>query len=454
MVQEQRARDGVLRLTSLNTPLGHARFLHGTGKGCVTIAQKNGPHRPWDPYCGPFQKLAEVIPAYGGETDIYLSQNRFFGPRKLSRVAELCTMFSDLDYYKIPALKEMHPLGVLDLALEALERANIPRPSLAVATGRGLALVWRHDPVPAKAKSRWDLCQDRIFQTLKHLGADSLAKHAATVLRLVGTFNSKSGTLAEVVWKDPEEVWGFDDLASEILPLSREEARERRAKLRAERARKRAEKGARGPAKPGKGLSPQSLHRGRLGDLHHLMRLRGQDQLPPGERDYWMFVAAVSLSHLIEPQLLEEKIIELGKTKAGWSEAETKDRMHSVIKRAGDAVAGGKVEWGGQERDTRYRLRHETIIERLDITREEEQEMEVIISKETKRQHNRMQQRRSRRSRGVRPRAEYIAEAREGRQHQRRVAKELKDKGMSLRKIGKALGGISHTQVKRLLDTP
>ncbi len=46
-------------------------------------------------------------------------------------------MYTDLDYYKIPDLSEMHPLGVLELAFENLERARIPRPSLGIATGRG-----------------------------------------------------------------------------------------------------------------------------------------------------------------------------------------------------------------------------------------------------------------------------------------------------------------------------
>jgi hypothetical protein len=53
-------------------------------------------------------------------------------------------MYTDVDYYKRPELAETHAAGVLDLALEYLVRERIPYPSLAMATGRGLALVWRH----------------------------------------------------------------------------------------------------------------------------------------------------------------------------------------------------------------------------------------------------------------------------------------------------------------------
>ena len=284
------------------------------------------------------------------------------------------------------------------------------------------------------------------------MGADSSAKNAATVLRLVGTYNSKSGTLVEPIWKDPEEhIWSFDDLATEMLPLSREEARERKAKHRAERARSKAAKGVQRPPKSGKGFTLASLNRGRLRDLYLLMRLRGQTKLPAGKRDAWMFVAAISMSGLVKPQGLEQKLIAMGREKAGWSEAETRSRMHSVLERAHSATAGDKVEWAGQARDVRYWLKNKTIIENLGITPEEEKEMKVIVSRETKQQRNRAQKEQGRRSRGVRPRDEYIANAREGRQHHRRRAKELNSRGLSLRKIGQELG-ISHTQVKRPLD--
>lgn len=143
----------------------------------------------------------------------------------------------------------------------------------------------------------------------------------------------------------------------------------------------------------------------------------------------------------------------MGREKAGWSEAETRSRMHSVLGRARSAAAGDKVEWAGKVRDVRYWLQNRTIIEKLDITPEEQKQMKVIISKETKRRRNTAQQKKGRRARGVRPRDEYIADRRERRQHLRRRAKDLHGRAMSLRKIGQELG-ISHTQVKRLLDSP
>jgi hypothetical protein len=126
----------------------------------------------------------------------------------------------------------MHAVGALELALETLLRAKIPFPSLAISTGRGLALVWRHKPVSRHVLPKWARCQQVIFEALEELGADPGAKDAARVMRLVGTYNSKSGTLVESIFENLEEVWGFGELADEILPIPQEQFEEQRARRR------------------------------------------------------------------------------------------------------------------------------------------------------------------------------------------------------------------------------
>jgi hypothetical protein len=52
------------------------------------------------------------------------------------------------------------------------------------------------------------------------------------VLRLVGTYNSKSGTLVETIFENLDEVWGFGELAEQILPVPQEQFEEQRARRR------------------------------------------------------------------------------------------------------------------------------------------------------------------------------------------------------------------------------
>jgi hypothetical protein len=260
----------------------------------------------------------------------------------------------------------------------------------------------------------------------------------------------KSETTVEAIWEDHgESAWDLGDLADEILPLSREELEELRIQ-RQESTEKRASKDAR---KAPKGrddverrFTAATLALGRLSDLQRLLRLRGLDKLPSGQRNEWMFAAGISIAYLVEPQFLERELIQLGKDNASWSQAETRSRMHSLIQRAQDAGAGETVEWEGKQRDPRYRLTNRKIIEDLGITLDEEKEMGVIISKETKQHRERERKERERRSRGARAREEYLAEAREKRRH----AQELSGEGMSAREIGRKLD-LSHTHVLRLL---
>lgn len=461
MVQARVPKLGAVVAPSANTPLGHLRFLHGDGgKGYVTVARKFGARsrKPFDQRSGPFKELAEIVPAYGGMDDVYVSQNTFYGSRKKTRIAELRSLFSDIDYFKVDGLADMSPMGAFIHTLEALERARIPAPSLVVSTGRGLALVWRHEPVPRHVLKKWDLCQERIFDVLRPLGADPMAKDATRVLRLVGTRNSKSGRAVEAIWEDPErEVWDFGGLSDEILPLTREELEEKRARRREDRAEEEVRSGSKKPPKrrrrSAEGKTLRTLNEGRLSDLKRLAKLRdrnGEGVLDSGERDDWMFAAAVTMAYLWQVPDFERELIALGKEKAGWDEAETRNRMHGVIDRARKADAGETVDWDGQKRDPRYRLSNPSIIRDLSITPEEEAQLEVIISEKTKRQRDAARKQQQRRARGAVPRDEYIAEARERRQHHRREARAMKGEGKTLREIGDRLG-ISAMQVSRLL---
>jgi hypothetical protein len=430
-----------------SSPLAHARYLHDAGNGYVTLAYKPG----WHQHSYPLEKLYEVLSACGDMDDVYISQNRFYGSRSNDRIAELSAMYTDLDYYKRPELAEMRAAGVRDLALESLIRERIPHPSLIMSTGRGLAMVWRHEPVPGYARAKWGRCQERIFEALKGLGADPMAKSPSQVLRLAGTYNSKSGALVESIFKNLDDVWDFGELADEILPLTSDELEAQRAQRRAQRATSDARRRPERRSADSRGFTSATLAEARMHDLRYLLEIRGWDNLPPGKRDSWMFVAGVMLSYLVEARALEREIIALGRDYAGWSEGETKSRMHTVIDKAQTAATGEKVQWKGQQRHARYWLKNQSIIDRLEITPEEERYLKTIISEDTRRERDRERKERARRSQDAQPRDEYIANAREARKHTRREAQTLRVEGRSLREIGRVLG-ISHTQVKRLLE--
>jgi len=418
-------------------PLLHAKALHGAGQArhYVVLAQQ---HHGWRQRAYPVSNLPDILPELAGEDDVYFTQGRFWGyKREVAQLAGISALWSDIDFYNVPELRGMHPLGVLEDALVLLERALIPAPSLAISTGRGVAPLWLHSSVPRAALPKWNACQKRIFEVLKPLGADGGAKDAARVLRLAGTVNTKSGALVEML-RPPGEVWEFGDLANEVLPLTREEWAEVRD-LRIQRARRRPEKRL---WTPGRGLTVATLWEARLSDLQMLLRLRwDQEELPPGQRDHWLFLAGCGMSWLAsDPEVLRRELYSLAREVGGWPEGETAARMHSVIRRAMRAEAGEKIAYGSIEVDPRYRFKTQTIQDWLEITAEEERHMRTLISS-TEKDRRRLEKARAA---GVIARKEYEDRAAYRRAEARRMAAE----GVSFKEIGEALG-VSPRTVER-----
>jgi len=82
-----------------------------------------------------------VLPYYAGGSDVYLSTQRFWCCGRIARLAECGALTADVDFYKVAALCDSHPLGVLQDCMVALERARMPQPTIAIASGRGLTLA-------------------------------------------------------------------------------------------------------------------------------------------------------------------------------------------------------------------------------------------------------------------------------------------------------------------------
>ncbi len=171
---------------------------------------KQDSYQPWE--------LDMVLYDAEGRYDLYLTQNRFEGRRKVlqQHVWELSALYVDVDYYDVPELAGRPPEAVYEMALALLREAGIPEPSLAFCSGQGIYLVWLHTPVGWKELPRWQDCQYRLYKLLKPLGADAHARDAARVLRVVGTTNSKNGDLVYALC-DAEPRRGFEELAERML---------------------------------------------------------------------------------------------------------------------------------------------------------------------------------------------------------------------------------------------
>jgi hypothetical protein len=421
--------------TWIRTPYEHGELVHGSAKGLVAIAHKTEGER-WREQVRSVEVALEILRGCRGRENIYLSTQRFRGRRRIAYLLSLSELYADLDYYRKPGLVGADPYRVLELALKALKRAELPDPSLSISSGRGLYLLWLHGPIARSALPRWASCQREICKALAHLGADALALDAARVLRVVGTRHGGSGAMVEAV-TPVGEISTFDQLADEILPFSRAELRD----IRVQRALRRARSPSTGPQTPPEGFTSATLWEARLSDLQRLKALRWFGDPMPDFRDRWLFVAGVGMSWLAVPQVLRRELFALAREVGGWTERETRSKLHAIFRTAHEAAAGRRVEWQGLEIDPRYRMRNQTIIEALEITPEEEREMTTLISDDERRRRDRQ------RKNPVMSRQEYEGRAADRRSQARRMAAE----GVSRQQIARALGW-SKRHVQRVLN--
>lgn len=408
------------------------------GKACVARARQTR----WKERMIAIPDLPDYTRFMAGQTDVYLSQQSFYGRRTISQLAQIGSCYVDLDYYKIRKFEQCPPEYVAALVLMVLEDQNLPPPSVIYSTGRGLLAVWLHDLVPRQVLPRWKAMQAVLSQALKPFGADRLALDAARVFRLTGTLNSSAGKPVRECVVTSYERWDFEDLAREVLPLGRAELHA----LGVERAKRKADK----ILQPGKKiLTAASYWETVLADLQKLRKLRWFGDLPEGQRDAWLFLAINGMSWLCPPMVLVREAYALASECGGWSEAETKSRMSAILNRARAASAGHMITYRGKQVDARYRFKAATMTDWLEITNQEmhEADLTILVDEQRRQYRDKLRKRQDRLADGARSHEQLVRERLElGREalHLQQLEGLTRDQiaqrlGVSLGRISKAM---------------
>jgi hypothetical protein len=483
------------------TPAQHAGLLHQLkSQGRVTVARILPEPVGWTEQCWEPWELEAVLVRAEGQSDTYLSQSRFRGNRRaVARVLKLCCLFADLDYYTVAELRDLQPEAVLEKTLDWLREEGVPDPSLALSSGRGLTLFWRHTLVSRKRLAEWNAAQNRIYRVLKPFDADPKARDAARVLRITGTTNSKNGATVRALGDASEKTYRFEDLVEALVMNPARQDEEEHGKPGADLYSLAVQRAARGLRNHPQGWSEASLWEGRLTDLQHLRRMRYGEGTMEDFRDRWLFIATTAISWIVVPEVLEHQsssavsskswslmagakpgfrhflasascrvgailnystdaldreALALAEEAGGWDERRTRSDLSQILKRARRAAKGETIEFMGREWDPRHHFRNETIIDRLEITPEEEREMVVTISAEEasrrKRLRDREYQKRRRRAKGVASRPQYDENRTSSFRKRVAAARQLKNCGLSTEQIAERMN-VSRRTVQRWL---
>lgn len=407
-----------------------ALYLPPTGGYFALLTARASGAKHQDLY--PVSQLETVLRLIDPKYDSWISQAQFWTPqRRILNVKSLSLSFLDVDYYKgnFEWAAGRTPEQVAEAFIALCDAEGIPRPSLIVHSGRGIQPKWLYDsPLPRPALPRWNAVEKHLIERLKPYGVDTCARDAARVLRVVQTVNSRSQTICRVVAVTPGIdgqpcLYNFEYLCECILPKARPE----KGKIIAPTATK--------TVRPANDFDQQTLAWARLEDMRTLCSIRGG--IREGMRmSFLMYcMSFLALSRQVDPTTFyREAALVANEIDPNWNFrlAELRTVYEKMLK----TRAGERIDFNGRQYVPLYTPRSQTLIDLFEITDSEMASLRSIVTPEERRRRDTASHMKQRRANGVRPREEYLGQAR-ARQER---AKALREEGLSIRRIAQEMG--------------
>lgn len=368
--------------------------------------------------------LRDIVEQVEEKEDFFITPNTFYKPeRKVNNIRQFRALFVDLDTGEDN--NQFAAYKVFELSEEGL----IPKPTMIVDSGRGIHVYWRIKNAPYQALNTWQELQDLFYTKLKPLGADIRATDGARILRLPNTINSRNNVECRVLWQNNKLEYSMYNLREEYL--------NEKYKMSIAKINKTDRK-----IVVNMFFNSYSLHIARAEDLETLIKLRNGNM--NGSRNmalhcyaYWKGIYIRDIEKLIE--VVEEfnnrftnplKDSEVRAVLRCIPKAIDKFLEYEQGIRCGlnKRVTKGMKDKGG------YWYKNETLIDRLDITEQEQRELKTIIGTRVK--YDRKNEKRNK----ARRNEDGLTSRQEQKVNTIKAIQELKKKGLKQKEISEKLG--------------
>ena len=280
---------------------------------------------------------------------MYITLNTFYKTyRRIECIKELNALFIDLDTYKTGFTKEQ----ILMNLNKNYFKQSMLIPNFIIDSGRGLYLIWLIKKVPSMALPLWKAVEEYFYKTLKEFGADRQALDATRILRIPGSFNSKTHTEVKII-DNYDYLYELREIQNEYMPELSEKAPKRRGR----------------PKKVSFIYRERSLYYTRLQDLIKLCELR--EYHLKGHREFILFLYRYYLCYFTED------------TEKSLNDTIELNNMFKQPLREQEVIRATKsAEKVYLSKNKDYKYKNETLINLLQISDDEQREMKTIISKE------------------------------------------------------------------------
>ena len=341
---------------SLSPSIKYINIVHGNSEGWVTKAKiSDEGYKQWH------YKYKDLIELKFDEDNVYITLNTFYKTyRRIECIKELNALFIDLDTYKTGFTKDQ----ILMNLNENYFKQSMPIPNFIIDSGRGLYLIWFIKKVPSMALPLWKAVEEYFYKVLKEFGADRQALDATRILRVPGSFNSKTHTEVKII-DNYDYLYELREIQNEYMPELSEKVPVRRGR----------------PKKTKYIYRERSLYYARIQDITKLCEIRKYDL--KGHRELILFLYRYYVCYFTDDikKALDDTL---------WLNSMFKQPLRE--KEVINTTKSAETVFKDQNKD--YKYKNETLIDLLEITSEEQKEMKTIISKDEYRRRKNIRDRR------------------------------------------------------------
>lgn len=420
----------------------------------------------------------------------YLSVSTFKNGKTRSEwnVKEVKRLYVDMDAHENPInFNEAKLLAdyVLDNWFDGEE---LPEPNYIIFSGRGLQVLFTLngcENVPEWKQYQTALlktCQTLLEQlkhhslseagdvALEHNVEIDVLKDAARVMRVPDTTNLKQNVDAKLLYSDEEHEYTLHELNTNYIAFNNDnlgtieekkktqkktKSKEKKKKLKSEPSERdvdmsRIDMGDKQIVDPNFLKIIENTIKPRLNDLETLIRIRNEAGTKCGYRNN---LIAIYIPTLVSCGYKNEYIIkEAHRINSLFNKplkrAEVNDWLNSCLKKKEIVDADGKKVVSR----VYYRFYTNTIIDKLQITPEEQEAMKVLCDEKLKKKRNREKNKERQNANRREVYAEKTADKRKEKEERNKRIHELSADGMSVRQIAKQLG-VSVGTVSKVLNS-
>ena len=338
--------------------------LYKTSKGYVSLAFAD--EKTWKEYIYRVKEISTQMTLFenNNSINIYSSVNTFYQPkRNFENLYNLNALFCDIDCVR-------HDISIKQAFKELIRLWNdniIPEPSLIINSGRGLHVYWHLQNCFASTKKNvsfmptYQALLDRFSQKLAFLGADFKSAEPSRVLGIPSTYNLKSGTQRKIIHPNLNLIeqgilhdrnirYKIIELAD--LYLQKKEYKEKKTTFEKRQV----------------VFNELTLAHARMEDYKTLINIRNSIRVNEGFRNQLLY--NYGLENIDYTKSKENLHISLSEINAMFRKPLAEKELQGVIK--------------SLEKSKFKKIKNITIIEQLEISLIEQQNMRTLIEREIK----------------------------------------------------------------------